>query len=321
MIPAGGTVVAPWVTQMLEPSELFPEVPNLYEFPSVHAGMLFDRERVAKYRDAIFKAVQPGDIVADIGTGTGLLAFFSLQAGAKRVHAIERSAAIRWARRLARDNGFADSIVFHQDDSRDVEIGERVDVIVSELIGHIAFEEGMVESLVDARRRFLRQGGSVLPLKVALRAALVSEQQVYRQCIDCWGTIHGINYSQLRDEAVNACYLTSFRDRDLLSNPTTFFSVDFDKPVRKQVLGGTRSFETCRSGKLNGVALWFDAELVPGIGLSSGPWTETHWQQCFVPIDEPLNVEANERIAVSLEMHLRRSRDAAFELKVQIKRE
>lgn len=306
---------------MLEPSELFPEVPNLYEFPSVHAGMLFDRERVTKYREAIFQAVQPGDIVADIGTGTGLLAFFSLQAGAHRVHAIERSAAIRWARRLARDNGFADSIVFHDDDSRIVELGERVDVIVSELIGHMAFEEGMVESLVDARRRFLRRGGTVLPHKVALQAALVSEQQIYGQCIDCWDTIHGINYSHLRDEAVNACYLTSFRDHDLLSQPAMFFSVAFDGGKRRHLFCGTRSFETCRSGTLTGLGLWFDAELVPGVRLSSGPWTDTHWQQCFVPIAEPLDVEANERITVSLRMQLRRSPDAAFTLRARFDRE
>jgi protein arginine N-methyltransferase 1 len=85
----------------LEPSELFPEVPNLYEFPSVHADMIFDRERVGKYWKAISTVVRPGCVVADIGTGTGILAFLALRAGASHVHAIERSLAIDWARRVA----------------------------------------------------------------------------------------------------------------------------------------------------------------------------------------------------------------------------
>ena len=43
---------------MLDPTELFPEVPNLYEFPSVHAGMLYDKERVSKYSEAISQVVK-----------------------------------------------------------------------------------------------------------------------------------------------------------------------------------------------------------------------------------------------------------------------
>ena len=83
---------------MLDPSELFPEIPNLYEFPSVHAGMLLEDEREKKYSEAISRVVKEGDIVADIGTGTGLLAFLCLKAGAKHVHAIERTSAINWAK-------------------------------------------------------------------------------------------------------------------------------------------------------------------------------------------------------------------------------
>ncbi len=52
---------------MLDPTELFPEVPNIYDFPSVHAGMLYDDERVAKYSTAIRQVVKEDDVVEDRG--------------------------------------------------------------------------------------------------------------------------------------------------------------------------------------------------------------------------------------------------------------
>lgn len=296
---------------MLDPTELFPEVPNLYEFPSVHADMLFDEERVRKYSEAIRRTVKKGDIVADIGTGTGLLAFLCLKAGAKRVHAIERSGAMRWAREIAERNGFADRIVFHEEDSRECELGERVDVVVSELIGHIAFEEGMVESLFDAKERFLAPGGGVIPERVKLKVALVEEKEIYAECIDCWGSVADIDYSMLRGEAVKACYVTSLKNGDLVSEPKTFFTVDFggEKAISLQ---GSETFSACRSGSVNGIGLWFDAWLGGGIRLSSGPWNRTHWKQCFAPIGTPVSVLPGDRITVDIEMGLRTKEHNSF---------
>lgn len=305
---------------MLDPVELFPEVPNLYEFPSVHAGMLYDEERVAKYSEAISQVVKNGDIVADIGTGTGLLAFLCLKAGAKRVHAIERSSAIDWAKKIADKNSFSDKIVFHKQDSRDCKLPERVNVIVSELIGHIAFEEGMAESLFDAKERFLVANGVMLPERVDLKVALVEENEVYPECIECWQDIGGIDYSLMREEAVKACYLSDLSDRDLLSEPKTFFMADF-KERRLLNLKGKHSFNACRSGKLNGIALWFEASLSSNVTLSSGPWARTHWKQCFAPLAQPLHVEIGNRLCVNINIRLRNTPQDCFRFDYNIKKE
>ena len=297
---------------MLDPSELFPEVPNIYEFPSVHAGMLYDKERVGKYSAAIRQVVKEGDVVADIGTGTGLFAFLCLKAGARRVHAIERSSAISWAKRVADKNGFGERIVFHKEDSRDCELGEKVDVVVSELIGHIAFEEGMAESLFDAKERFLADDGIMIPESVELKVALVEENEVYPECVDCWETIEGIDFSAMREKAIKACYLTSLNSQNLLSEPKTFFRVDFNEGKRLDLQGSHR-FDVCRAGKINGIALWFEASLSPNIMLSSGPWARTHWKQCFAPISIPITVTDYDKISVDIDMKLRTKEDDSFE--------
>ncbi len=305
---------------MLDPTELFPQVPNLYEFLSVHADLLYDEERVGKYSQAIAAVVKKGDTVADIGTGTGLLAFLCLQSGAKRVHAIERSASIKWAKKLAGQHGFSDRIIFHDEDSRTTQLDEKVDVVISELIGHIAFEEGMAESLLDARDRFLLPEGTIIPQSVKLIVALVCEREVYPECVECWRPITGIDYGLLRKEAVKSCYLTKLSVRDLMSEPSTFFAIDCRKDGVSS-LAGSQVFKVLRPGKVNGIAMWFQALLSPGISLSSSPWDRTHWKQCFAPISPPMHVRADDRVAVEIEMKLCTHLDDHFVFRMNLGKE
>jgi len=280
--------------------------------------MLYDKERVGKYSEAIRRVVKEGDIVADIGTGTGLLAFLCVKAGAKRVHAIERSSAIKWAKRLAKKNGFGDRIIFHEEDSRSCNLNEKANVVISELIGHIAFEEGMAESLFDAKERFLVPDGVMVPQIIQLKVALVEEKEVYPECIDCWESIEGIDYSLMRKEAVKACYLTELGSQNLLSEPQTFFTTDFRRNERMDLLEGSQSFRVCRAGEVNGIALWFDAYLTPDVLLSSGPRRRTHWRQCFGPIGKPKEVKAGDELWVHIEIQLRSKEKDFFNFVFQI---
>ena len=65
-----------------------------------HNALLSDQVRTEAYDKAISEVVQSGDIVADIGTGSGILAFLAVRAGAKRVYAIEKESVIEEARQL-----------------------------------------------------------------------------------------------------------------------------------------------------------------------------------------------------------------------------
>jgi SAM-dependent methyltransferase len=306
---------------MIESSELFPEVPNLYEFPSIHARMLFDSVRVEAYQAAIHKVVRAGDVVADIGTGTGLLAFLAIQAGASRVHAIERSPAIKWARQLAKANGWADRVVFHEADSRRVNLPERVNVIISELIGLMAFEEGIIESMYDARERLLKPGGRLIPQCVRLRAVPVEEENIYRGCISCWETpILGIKYNTMRQVAVRTCYITDVSCNTFLSEPQDHVKVNLVTSERIQKLRKQLVFDVSRSGHATGAALWFDADLAPAVTLSSAPWMRTHWKQGFAPIKQPIDVNAGDQLTLDIEMILRSQPTHPFDFSIRMTR-
>ena len=74
--------------------------------------MLSDGVRMAAYRDAIFAHAElfEGRAVLDVGTGSGILAVWCAQAGARVVHAVEYTSVAAHAARLAAANGVGDVV-------------------------------------------------------------------------------------------------------------------------------------------------------------------------------------------------------------------
>ncbi len=72
--------------------------------------MVSDRPRTNAFAAAIREVVQPGDVVLDVGTGTGILAMFAAKAGARKVYAIDATDIAEVATDLVKANGLSDQI-------------------------------------------------------------------------------------------------------------------------------------------------------------------------------------------------------------------
>ena len=68
--------------------------------PVEHARMLHDHRRTGDHLAAVAEAVRPGDVVLDVGTGSGVLAVAAARAGARRVYAVEASDIAEVAERV-----------------------------------------------------------------------------------------------------------------------------------------------------------------------------------------------------------------------------
>ncbi|HMR10127.1 MAG TPA: 50S ribosomal protein L11 methyltransferase, partial [Polyangiaceae bacterium] len=139
----------------------------------IHAAMLGDEVRTLAWLNAVRAQVRPGDVVVDVGTGTGILAVAAVQAGARHVYALEASSCIGAARALIDANGVADRVTLIRGWSTALELPERADVLVSEILDDDPFGEGILEVTADSWQRHLKPDARQLPRALTLYGQLV----------------------------------------------------------------------------------------------------------------------------------------------------
>jgi len=281
-----------------------------------HVRMLADGPRVSAYARAIERAVAPGMAILEIGAGTGILSFFAARALGRaagaggRVYAVERGAVIEMARRVIREADLEDRIQFIAEDSRRIELPEPVDLIISEIIGNRVFNEGILESILDARARHLKPGGRVIPRALRLIAypARLEEFDGYRT------TLAGIE----RETGFPAAPMLAWLDGRIrggglvveigggafhctpLGIGQEILRIDLESFEEASAEGETR-LRINDAGRVNGILIAFEATLWDGISLDIRPESpETHWQRPFYPFSEPLDVSPGDEIPVRL---------------------
>jgi protein arginine N-methyltransferase 1 len=267
-----------------------------------HRSMLVDSVRMQSHLRAILKTVKPGDIVLDIGSGTGVLACIACMAGARRVYAVEQGPIVELAKSICRQNGFQDRVIFLNDWSTNINLPEPVDVIVTETIGNIGFEEGILGWIIDAKARLLAAGGRIVPNSVDLVAAPVEHAENYDFYIDTWNrSFCTLNFAPARSLAVNTMLWTELSPASFLSEPAVLIHTQMNQAATT-VLSGEASFSAGREGILHGIGCWFAAELAPGITLSNAPPLKTpSWSHHFLPLERPLPVSAGDRLDVRIQ--------------------
>lgn len=148
--------------------------------------MIADKARFGAYADAIHRVVRPGDVVVDLGCGPGIFALLACRAGARRVYAIDGGEVIHFARQLAAANGFADRIEFLHGDSKQMQLPERANVLVSDVRGALPIFADALPSIEDARDRFLIKGGAQIPQCDTVYAAIVETPDYYNRLVSPW---------------------------------------------------------------------------------------------------------------------------------------
>eukprot|EP00638_Chattonella_subsalsa_P005239 CAMPEP_0117765180 /NCGR_PEP_ID=MMETSP0947-20121206/19936_1 /TAXON_ID=44440 /ORGANISM="Chattonella subsalsa, Strain CCMP2191" /LENGTH=407 /DNA_ID=CAMNT_0005587741 /DNA_START=71 /DNA_END=1294 /DNA_ORIENTATION=- len=166
-----------------------------YAFLYHQKQMLTDHRRMEAYHSAVTDnaSVFQGKVVLDVGTGSGVLAVWSAQAGARKVYAVEYTEMAKHAQHLVKANGVEDVVEVLQSSVEELDLPEKVDIIISEWMGYFLLRESMLDSVLKARDKFLNPGGYMFPSHATMYWAPItnererlSRQQEYCTTMQDW---------------------------------------------------------------------------------------------------------------------------------------
>jgi SAM-dependent methyltransferase len=268
-------------------------------------SMIADQVRTNAYFEALRQTIKPGDVVLDIGTGTGVFALLACRFGAKKVYAIEPSDAIQVAREIAVANQCQDRIEFIQDLSTKIELPERADVVVSDLRGVLPLFGHHLPSIIDARGRLLAPGGVLIPKCDTLWAAVLEAPEIYERQTGPWQQKpYDFDMTPAREIVTNVWSKCRVKPEQLLTEPQAWARLDY-RTIARSDLQADVHWTAARVGTAHGVTLWFDASLVDGIGYSNSPLSpELIYGHAFFPWPEPVSLDAGDEVSVMLTANL-----------------
>lgn len=247
--------------------------------------MLADKTRVNTYRKAIFRYIKPGDIVVDVGTGTGILSFFAAQKGAKKIYAIDHAGIISTAKRVAEFNQL-DNIEFIKAHSTKFHIDSPADVIVHEQMGNFLFDEHMVENICDLRDRLLKKRGRIIPGEFELFLEPVKAADKHHIPMLREMKIHGVDFSCVKEKGTEKLYSFLWRSDPaaidfFLCNPKPIYSLNLQTihPVNLPKVFDYSGIVK-RTGRLDGFLLYFKTIFDNNLMMNTGPFVKraTNWK-------------------------------------------
>jgi len=268
------------------------------------SSMAFDQTRNTAYAAAIRKYVTPDSVVLDLGAGLGVLGLIAAAAGARKVYLVEPESVIHGAREVAERNGFGDRVVAIQGRIEQVDLPEKVDIIISVFTGNLLYSEDLLPSLFHARDRWLKPDGKLIPDAAELIVAPVSAPRLHEEAIGAWSTPHfGLDYGSLRRFAANSLMYERRAGflPELLAEPTTLVASDLTSATKTDVDAETR-FSISKTENCAGVQAWIRIRLGE-TWLGSGPLDQdVHWTPQLMLFDPEMPVAAGEQ----LNFHLKR---------------
>jgi len=298
-----------------------------YSHFSIHEEMLKDSVRTESYRRAIMApGICKDKVVLDVGCGTGILSMFAVKAGAKHVYAIECAAIIDQAREIVRANGMEDKITLIRGKVEEVEVPEKVDVLISEWMGYFLMYESMLSSVIYARDKWLKPDGIVLPDKCTLYINAIEDADYRAAKIDWWGNVYGFNMSCIGEIALSEPLVDTVESRQVVTNDSVLKVYDIAHATKEDAMvmeDAPFTLVAQREDDIHAFVTFFDVQFTQSrVRFSTSPACKyTHWKQAVLYLRNSLTMRAGEQIngTLSCRPNARNPRDLDIEVKYAFK--
>ncbi|KAL0886718.1 hypothetical protein Bca101_010701 [Brassica carinata] len=267
-----------------------------YSFLYHQKDMLSDRVRMDAYFNAVFENKHhfAGKTVLDVGTGSGILAIWSAQAGARKVYAVEATKMADHARALVKANNLEHVVEVTQGSAEDISLPEKVDVIISEWMGYFLLRESMFDSVICAR----------------------DQLDVRNKWAKIWSAVTAM-WNDLNPLQVIGTP-TIVKEMDCLT--ATVSEIEEVRCNVTSVINGENT-------KLCGFGGWFDVPFrgrkedpaQQEIELTTAPSEQhcTHWGQQVFIMSNPINVEEGDNLNLGLVMSRSKQKHRLMEVELE----
>jgi hypothetical protein len=197
--------------------------------------------------------------------------------------------------------GQSDHATFIRGKSSQLELPERVDMVICDHVGYFGFDYGVVEFLGDAKQRLLKPGGTLVPSSIRLHVAAVGSQK-------CSELAHGWQagnilpeFHWLRRYSTNTKHAVNLERGDVLGPPVALGDIDLhaDNP---EFFSWNAELRIERDGVMHGIAGWFECELAEAVWMTNSPLAEKpiHRPQAFLPIGEAVTVKSEDVVKATI---------------------
>lgn len=307
---------------------------QFYGYLSQQQNMMQDYIRTSTYQRAILGNTDDfrDAVVLDVGAGSGILSFFAAQAGARKVYAVEASSMAKHAEQLVFHNKLQNKIVVIPGKIEEITLPEKVDIIISEPMGYMLFNERMLETYLHAKK-WLQPQGKMFPTLGDLHIAPFSDAALYMEQLNkanFWyqENFHGVDLTVLRTAAVKEYFrqpvVDTFDIRICMARSHRF-TVDFQSASETDLhhIEIPFSFVMLHTADVHGLAFWFDVAFIgqnQTVWLSTSPTQPlTHWYQVRCLVDTPIFCQAGQILTgrVALRSNKRQSYDVDIELNLE----
>ena len=267
---------------------------------SDYLWMIADEPRAAAYATALRAVIAPGDRVLEVGAGFGFFSVVAARAGAAHVDAVDTNPAIHLGARVAAVNGCADRIQFHHRNVADLTLPRRADVLLIDLRGPTPFGSRSLEVLIDARDRLLRPDGRIIGRADRVIVAPARTPELFRREVHAAHGRERLNLEPVEQIVLDTPMRCPIAPDELLCDGRCWVALDY-RSLRSTSTSGSIAWPLERGSIVEGLALWFEADLTDGVGFSTAPGAGiSAYSQMFIPFRHPLIVERPGRLRVEL---------------------
>lgn len=271
------------------------------QVPKWHWSMLRDRERSRAYRRAIEMCVQPGMLVLEIGTGTGILAMMAARAGAGHVYTVEANPLLaKIAEQCVAQNGLSDRITVLAKHSTEIRIGQdiphRCDLLVHEILSSTVLGEGLAPTLHHAIAHLLVPDAPLLPEFIGIEAVLSGDMT---ETDTPWWSVESFDLAPLALLDAASHGIPGKAPRKRLSNPVGVAEINLRGPDLMQSRCFTGPLEASKNGIVAGVEQWMKVCFPGGVTLSSDD-PDSHWGTSYHPFGASRDVTPGEKLEIEV---------------------